>query len=111
MKDKEDYFYVAFKILNYFNDLFIKGGDVDGDRLTPKYIGVNQDFINRTVQRLEEDGMIKGIELSYAGDKIFMIYYGNTEITTKGMEYLKSNSLMKKMYKALLLAKDFIPLL
>jgi hypothetical protein len=49
-----------------------------------------------TLERMADDGHIKGVSVRYGADGYAEVSLHNPRVTSKGLEYLEENSLMRK---------------
>ena len=90
-----DNFKAVYRILNFLvkseqNDEF------DGDSFTPEHFGITSRQFARTLERMIDDGHIKGVAVRFGADGYPCVSLPDPRITSKGLEYLEENSFMRK---------------
>ena len=95
---KDDYFAIAYQILSYLYQCLKKGIDVNPDMLSIEgpLMDINKKYWTYIMENLKNEGYIKGILIQHIGNGTYISRLQGCQITPKGIEYLKENSLMKK---------------
>ena len=112
---KNDYFRIVYRILNTLYEYMRKGLTANPDAISAKVLGIEYGYRNQVLMNLLEDGYIKGVRVvSYFGGETASGYMAiedinDIAITTRGMEYLKDNAMMKNVYQFLKGVKEIIP--
>jgi RIO-like serine/threonine protein kinase len=82
---------VEYRFLQYLYDSFNNDTDIEIERL-PEIIKTAPEVIKYLVNRLNNEKLIDGVNVMYAGDEIYSINYANLAITDKGMEKLAKHN-------------------
>lgn len=106
---QDDYGKVLFMILYGLYDDLKNGKPANLDDISPATLGVNESYWLSIVEEALEDGFVKGPTIRQT--KFGRIVGGleGMTITRKGVDFLKENSQMKKVYEMLKEARDWIP--
>lgn len=105
-----NYFTVAYKILSYLKYCYENSEDTDINVLQPGTFNIDQKQFLRTLKMLLDDGYITSVSLERTvNGPVVVNNIQNTEITSKGLQYLEENSMMKKVYKVLKEFRDWLP--
>lgn len=109
---KNDYFVIVYRILKYLYSKFMEGEDAELDVFGPDALKINNGYWTNVIESMLKDGYIEGVvvipRLGGAPD----VRVDNIRITSKGIEYLQENSMMKKakvVLKGINEFKGFIP--
>ena len=112
---KDDYFRVVYRILNTLYEYMKRGLAPDTGALNAAALGIEDGYRDQVLANLLDDGYVKGISAtsyfggeSESGHTVIENLEG-IAITTKGMEYLKDNTMMKRVQQFLKGAKEIIP--
>ena len=70
--------------------------------------GITEEKYFDIIQAMQDDGLIKGVNLLSAGNRI-IANRSNIKITVRGMEYLHQNSTLMKTYKGLKEVREWLP--
>lgn len=107
----KSFFSVAYKILTYLKYCYENSVDPDTDVLKESTFGIGQKQFYKTLEMLQSDGYLKGLEVvqTFGGT----VYSGldKIEITIAGLQYLEENSMMRKAYKLYKEVKDWLPII
>ena len=89
-----------------------KGLVVDEEEISAYKLGITVPYLMDVYRNLFDDGYLTGsyVRDDYSGDSAINDIQG-VRITTKGVEYLQDNSKMKKVYKLLKEAKDWVSII
>jgi len=90
-----DYFKAAYRILNYLKKAE-QAEEFDHGNFNPGHFSLTARQWALTLERMLDDGHVKGVAVSHCGDGSAMVLVTLPRITTKGLEYLEENSLMRK---------------
>lgn len=95
---KDDFFAIAYRILDYLYTCMREGRRVDPDPIMydSKAINISQSYWNDIMIELYNNGYIKGVAVIKALNQPDQIKISDLSITLKGIEYLQDNSKMKK---------------
>lgn len=104
-----NYFTIAFKILTYLRHCYENGEQPNPDVLQATTFNISQEQYLNTLEMLKDDGYIKGIQFVIGIDGRIPTNINNYKITSSGLQYLEENSMMKKAYKALKEAREWLP--
>lgn len=106
-----DYFTVAYKILSYLKSCYENGQKADPNILRASLFNISEQQFLQTLKMLTDDGYIKGLIFTptISGDAISGI--NQCYVTSSGLQYLKENSEMQRIYKVLKEARDWLPIL
>ena len=108
---KNDFHYIAFKILVYYYAC-LKGEAVFNEKMLHKAVGENisESYIYHVLRALSEDGMMDGLVFAHAWGNEYFPANSLAEgiITAKGAEYLRENSMMQKALEVAKETKDII---
>lgn len=106
---KDDFFYIAYKILAYVYDCMKKGVMVDPAVIDPSNYRVSYPYLMSIIEELSEEGYLKGVTFTPTKSGKYPLGIENMKITIKGIENLQENTMMKKALNAIKEIKDFIP--
>lgn len=70
--------------------------------------GITKEKYYDIIQAMQDDGLIKGVNLLAAGNRI-IANNSHIKITIRGMEYLYENSALMKTYKGLKEVREWLP--
>ena len=101
---KDDYFVLAYKLLQYLYRCLKEGKPADWGLISPnsKDFPVNQEYLAYLISHLLADGYIEGIaEVRKIGRTVQFKETDGLRITPAGIAYLQENSMMKKAEKFL----------
>lgn len=73
--------------------------------------GLEQSEFGSIVEFCQNEGYITGASFAKGGrgNKVIISFLENVELTAKGMDYLKENSKLLKVYKGLKEFRDWLP--
>ena len=96
-----DSFKTVYRVLSFLkkSEQF---DEFDDESFDAGYFGLTDRQWASALERMADDGHIKGVSVRHGADGYAVISLHNPRITTKGLEYLEENSLMRK---AAILAK------
>lgn len=99
---KDDYHVIVAKILIYLYKKY-KRKDIELNYIAPltKDFPIKEEQLIETVSMMIELGYIKGTCIKAWGGDIVLIDYETLKITPTGIEYLKENSIIKKICETL----------
>lgn len=105
----DDYFKILFIILNELYGCLKEGKKVNLNDIAPSVLKIPDPYWLNIVKTACERGYISGP--IFRKTKAGLIAGGleDMEITMEGIEYLKENAQMKKVYAVLKEVKDWIP--
>lgn len=83
-----------------------EGEAVDGEFISSENLKINVQYWIAVLEALADEGLIKGVHFSRTLGKSYSVNLNKAEITMKGIEYLKENSLISKAREFLKGAKD-----
>ena len=83
--------------------------EFDEDHFTATHFGLTARQWAASLERLLDDGLVKGLSVSYSGDGYGAVMIILPRITTKGLEYLEENSLMRRAAKLLKGITEILP--
>lgn len=106
---KNDYFDVAYRILEYLYSCFMAGTKPDTDFFDCDAIKINRGYWFNVMRSLCEEGYIRGIEVISGSMGITGVKITNIRITQSGIIFLQENSMIAKARVALKTAKEIIP--
>lgn len=103
---------VAYKILRYLNDCYENGIAPNPDKINNSTLNITFRQFYQTMKILTEDGYVKGVMFNdvVPPEQSILGHLRDWRITSTGIEYLEENSLMKKAYKVVKEARDWLPL-
>ena len=90
-----DNFKAVYRILNFLKKTE-QNDEFDDEDFTSKYFGLTDMQWASTLERLIDDGYLKGISVRFGTDGYPAVGISRPRITSKGLEYLEENSLMRK---------------
>lgn len=108
----DDYFYIRYKILKYLYECAKSGENpYRSGVLAAENYGISESYFNFIMRNLYTDGYITGVNeiKGAAAGRPRLFFTSELEITTKGIEYLSENSMMKKAREFIKEIKDLIP--
>jgi hypothetical protein len=103
-----DHFKTVYRILSFLKKSE-QNDEFDDKSFTPEYFGLTDRQWALTLTRLIDDGHIKGVSVRTGADGYMMISLSAPMITTKGLEYLEENSLMRKAVNLIKGVKEILP--
>lgn len=103
-----DNFAVIYKVLDFF-EKNMDNESIDMDEISYEKLGITENIWINIMKMMEDNEYIEGITIRKSIDGIISIGCCNPAITLKGLEYLKENSTMKKMYKFFKEVKEITP--
>ncbi|WP_261806155.1 YjcQ family protein [Lapidilactobacillus luobeiensis] len=106
---KDDFFYIAYKILAYVYECMKKGESVDPSVIDPTTYRITYPYLISILEELTDEGYLKGIKFIPTKDEKIPIGLDKMKISIKGIEYLQENTMMKKALKTIKEVKDSIP--
>ena len=83
--------------------------DFDMSLIGPEKLGVSEERWARYIEMMDDVGYIKDARIESYIDGTASVDASKMRITLKGLEYLKENSMMQKMYRMAKGIKDVIP--
>ena len=103
-----EYFKTVYRILMYLkkSEQF---EEFDGDSFSAAYFKLTDRQWASTLERLIDDGHVKGVSVKYGADGYAAVSISNPRLTTKGLEYLEENSLMRKAAKLAKGIREILP--
>lgn len=103
---KNDYFVMAYKLLQYLYECLKseKKPDTEKIKFNTKHFPVGEDYFNYLIETLAEDGYIRNVAVFRADNSVIVHLDEDIQITPKGIEYIRENSLMNKIAAGI---KDF----
>lgn len=107
---KDDYHVIAFRILTYLYAR-LKRKVLFSQESFDKAVhrdNLNEEYFTDVLWMMQEEGQITGIEIvpAWGDDKVIASDLSELRITAAGIDYLKENGTMQKVYKALMTAAD-----
>ena len=109
---KDDYHVIVYQILAYLYTCLKTDEAVDPALLQhdSKMMDINRNYWVYIIENLQEQGYIRGAELSFAmGHVLVNADLSACQITPAGIEYLCDNSTLKKAYRFLKEIKGIVP--
>ena len=103
-----EHFKTVYRILNFLkkSEQF---DEFDDDSFSAAYFKLTDRQWASTLERLIDDGHVKGVSIKYGADGYTIISTSTPRITTKGLEYLEENSLMRKAAKLAKGIREILP--
>lgn len=106
---KDDYFSVVFHILRAAYEYKKVHKKFDIEEISAEVLGINKGYRDEVLEEMLESGYVRGFKVKqYISGKVITGLDG-LDITEKGIEYLKENSNMKKVYNILKETRDWVP--
>ena len=106
---KDDFFRLVYYILLELYESKKQGCRVNIDDISSATFGIPDSYWIDIMSELKDNGYIKGVSIRKTKGIGRVINCDDIDITMKGIEYLKENSMMKKIKKALKGLKDIVP--
>lgn len=106
---KDDYFVIAYRILDYLYKCFKDGVSSDIDFISPDALKINQGYFVNVMESLSDKEYIKGVCFPRSIGAPVGVKFSDLKITQDGMEFLQENSSIQKAKKALQTFKSVIP--
>lgn len=106
----KNYFSVAYKVLSYLKYCYETGKNIDIDILQAGIFYVSNKQFNNTLQKLNDDGYLKGLEFIPSESGLLVTGLNNIKITSSGLQYLEENSMMKKAHKVFKDVWNWLPM-
>ena len=105
-----DYFKVVYRILDTLYAYMQEGLPVNPDAISAEALNIPEGYQREVVANLLEDGLVRGGEARrYLRQDMPQVNADSLRITTKGVEFLKENSNMRKVYNFLHGVKEIVP--
>ncbi|MCL1896709.1 MAG: YjcQ family protein [Clostridiales bacterium] len=105
-----DYFKVVYRILDTLYAYMQEGLPVNPDAISAEALNIPEGYRREVVANLLEDGLVRGGEAKrYLRQDMPLVNADSLRITTKGVEFLKENSNMRKVYNFLHGVKEIVP--
>ncbi len=108
---KDDMFKLMFIILKECYLSLKKGKDVNTDLISAEALEIPDKYHKEILIGLIDKGYVKGVGYERYINGLTITNFECITITPDGVEYLKENSMMKKVAEALSMAGDLIPML
>lgn len=106
---RNDYFVIVYKLLSYFYECLKSGETPNIDEFGPEALRINNVYWCNIMDELLCDGCIRGIDRIDSTSTIKSIVILNLRITSKGIEYLQTNSMINKAKEVLKDIKEIVP--
>lgn len=106
-----NYFTVAYKILSYLKYCYEHGIAPDPDFLNADTFNISKVQFLNTLKMLTDDGSIAGLKFHATTTGLVVVGMQSIHVTSKGLEYLAENTMMKKAYRVFKEVKDWAPFL
>lgn len=106
---KDDYFVIAYRILDYLYQCFKQGVQPDISFISAEALQINRGYWLNMMASLHQEGYITGIAFSNAVGQYRGLRATDIRITQRGIEFLEDNSKMAKVKDFLQTVKDFVP--
>ena len=106
---KDDYFVIAYRILDYLYQCFKRGVQPDMSFISPEGMQINRGYWLNMMESLYTEGYIIGVEFPTAVGQYKGMRVIDIRITQSGIEFLEDNSTMAKVKEFLKTVKDFAP--
>lgn len=90
-----DNFKTVYRILNFLKKSE-QHDEFDDENFTAEHFGLAGRQWALTLERMTDDGHVKGVEVRRSVDGYVVVHLAQPRITSKGLEYLEENSLMRK---------------
>lgn len=103
-----DNFKTVYRILNFLKKSE-QHDEFDDESFTAEYFGLTERQWELTLERMIDDGHIKGVSIRYGADDYAAVSLAHPRITTAGLEYLVENSLMKKAARLAKGIREILP--
>jgi len=103
-----DNFKTVYRILNFLKKSELND-EFDDESFTSEYFGLTDRQWASTLERIIDDGHVKGVSIRFGADGYAVISISNPRITTKGLEYLVENSLMRKAARLVKGIREVLP--
>lgn len=102
-------FKIILKILTYLNKS-LDEEYFDSELISANTLGITEIRRNNLLEMLYDAGYIKGLSIKYYVDWGFVVTnLDKTKITLKGLEYLETNTIFKRIQKAAKGINEMIP--
>jgi ribosomal protein S8 len=109
---KYDYEVVTFKILSHIYVQMRNGDPINENVIDAHHLKINEPYRIQILQILEDEGLIKGLEVitDYSNDgNPYIDNMQDVRLTKQGMDYIRENKKMIKVFKMLKEAKEWMP--
>ena len=106
---KDDYFRLVYAILKELYECKKAGEKAELSSISPQRFKIPDSYWLDILCNQIDEGRIKGIKYAATKTGRTVTQTGDLDITEKGMEYLRDNSMMKKVADALKTVKDIVP--
>lgn len=110
--NNNNYFSVAYKILDYLKYCYEHGQSPDATILACNTFNISNRQFLLTLQMLTDDGYIKGLTINttVSGGRVIG-GLNNCYATSAGLQYLFENSMMKRAYKTFKEVDSWLPVI
>jgi hypothetical protein len=86
---------ITYRILSFLRKSE-RYDEFDDESFTPEHFGVTDRQFALTLERMIDDGHVKGVSVKFGADGYPDVRVPDPRITRKGLEYLQENDLMRK---------------
>ena len=106
---RDDYFRLVFKILSGLYRALKAGERINATELTAEALKIPQAYWAEIMCNLLDDGYVKGYTVRRYLSGTVITGLEDIQITPKGIEYLKENSMMRKVLTYLKEIGELVP--
>lgn len=106
---KDDYFVIAYRILDYLYKCLKAGVSPDIDFISPDALKINPGYFVNVMESLSDKGYIKGVCFPRSIGVPVGVKFSDLKITQDGIEFLQENSSIQKAKKAFQTFKSVMP--
>lgn len=106
---RDDYFRLVFKLLTELYTALKAGERIDVAKLTDEAFKIPQTYWAEIMCNLLDDGYVKGYSVRRYLSGTTITGLEDIQITPKGIEYLKENNMMRKVFTYLKEIGELVP--
>ena len=103
-----DNFKAVYRILNFLKKSE-QYDEFDSESFTSEYFGLTVNQWSATLERMVDDGHIKGVTIRFGADDYPAVSLARPRITSAGIEHLAENSFMRKAAKLAKCIREVLP--
>ena len=106
---RDDYFRLVFRVLSELYTTLKAGERIDVTELTSEALRIPQAYWAEIMCNLLDDGYVKGYSVRRYLSGAAITGLEDIQITLKGIEYLKENNMMRKVFTYLKGMGELVP--
>ncbi|EEU03778.1 YjcQ protein [Eubacterium saphenum ATCC 49989] len=106
---RDDYFRLVFKVLTELYTALRTGERIEVTKITDEALRIPQAYWAEIMHNLLDDGYVKGYSVRRYLSGTAITGLEDIQITPKGIEYLKENNMMRKVFTYLKEIGELVP--